>query len=247
MIGIDFRNKVALICGAGGGGIGSAVARIFAEAGATIAALDQSEELNRATRDVITGFGVRCETFVADLADPAQAAPVIERVWSRMGGIDMLVNVAGGTQDASMGPARKRSRRGFPRCLRPEYRLCLSPLRGPWSAYDRAALGWIDRQSRLCFRPAQRALPRGLRGGKGRNHSLDSNNGGRMGALWNSRERRRTGQRSFAASRGLRQGSGTFRHGRGWKAVLVSVGDCPGDLVSVVRSRLGCIGPNVDD
>ena len=40
MIRIDFRNKVALICGAGGGGIGSAVTRIFAEAGATIAALD---------------------------------------------------------------------------------------------------------------------------------------------------------------------------------------------------------------
>jgi NAD(P)-dependent dehydrogenase (short-subunit alcohol dehydrogenase family) len=60
MIRIDFHNKVALICGAGGGGIGSAVARSFAEAGATIAALDQNEELNNATRDIITGFGVRC-------------------------------------------------------------------------------------------------------------------------------------------------------------------------------------------
>lgn len=103
MIRIDFRNKVALICGAGGGGIGSAVARSFAEAGATIAALDQSEELNKATRDVITGFGVTCETFVADLTDPLQAAQVIETVWSRMGGIDMLVNVAGGTKAHQWG------------------------------------------------------------------------------------------------------------------------------------------------
>jgi NAD(P)-dependent dehydrogenase (short-subunit alcohol dehydrogenase family) len=103
MIRIDFRNKVALICGAGGGGIGSAVARSFAEAGATIAALDQSEELNKATRDVITGFGVTCETFVADLTDPLQAAQVIGTVWSRMGGIDMLVNVAGGTKAHQWG------------------------------------------------------------------------------------------------------------------------------------------------
>jgi NAD(P)-dependent dehydrogenase (short-subunit alcohol dehydrogenase family) len=103
MIRIDFRNKVALICGAGGGGIGSAVARSFAEAGATIAALDQSEELNKATREVITGFGVTCETFVADLTDPLQAAQVIGTVWSRMGGIDMLVNVAGGTKAHQWG------------------------------------------------------------------------------------------------------------------------------------------------
>jgi NAD(P)-dependent dehydrogenase (short-subunit alcohol dehydrogenase family) len=98
VIGIDFRNKVALVCGAGGGGIGSAVARSFAEAGATLAVVDQNAALNDATRAVITGYGVRCETFVADLTDTTQAAQVIDSVWSRMGGIDMLVNVAGGTK-----------------------------------------------------------------------------------------------------------------------------------------------------
>jgi NAD(P)-dependent dehydrogenase (short-subunit alcohol dehydrogenase family) len=98
MIGIDFSDKIALICGAGGGGIGSAVTRAFAQAGATLAVIDQNAELNDATRKVVTGHGVGCETFVADLADSAQAAQVIERVWSRMGRIDMLVNVAGGTK-----------------------------------------------------------------------------------------------------------------------------------------------------
>jgi NAD(P)-dependent dehydrogenase (short-subunit alcohol dehydrogenase family) len=104
VIEIDFRGKVALICGAGGGGIGSAVTRSFAQAGATIAAIDQNEELNAATRKAVTGHGVRCETFVADLADSSQAAQVIERVWSKMGGIDMLVNVAGGTKARQWGP-----------------------------------------------------------------------------------------------------------------------------------------------
>ena len=98
MIQIDFRDKVALICGAGGGGIGSAVTRSFAQAGATMAVIDQNAELNDATREVVREYGVRCETFVADLTDSKQAAQVIETVWSRMGGIDMLVNVAGGTK-----------------------------------------------------------------------------------------------------------------------------------------------------
>lgn len=104
MIQIDFRNKVALICGAGGGGIGSAVTRAFAQAGATLAVLDQNEGLNAATREVVTSHGIRCETFVADLTDSSQAAQVIERVWSHMGGIDMLVNVAGGTKAHQWGP-----------------------------------------------------------------------------------------------------------------------------------------------
>jgi NAD(P)-dependent dehydrogenase (short-subunit alcohol dehydrogenase family) len=103
VIQIDFRDKVALICGAGGGGIGSAVTRVFAQAGATMAVIDQNAELNDATREAVVGHGVRCETFIADLTDSTQAARVIESVWSRMGGIDMLVNVAGGTKAHQWG------------------------------------------------------------------------------------------------------------------------------------------------
>jgi NAD(P)-dependent dehydrogenase (short-subunit alcohol dehydrogenase family) len=98
VIQIDFRDKVALICGAGGGGIGSAVTRSFAQAGATMAVIDQNAQLNDATRELVKEYGARCETFVADLTDAKQAARIIESVWSRMGGIDMLVNVAGGTK-----------------------------------------------------------------------------------------------------------------------------------------------------
>ena len=39
MITVDLNGKVALICGAGGGGIGSAVSRCIAAAGATVAAV----------------------------------------------------------------------------------------------------------------------------------------------------------------------------------------------------------------
>lgn len=104
MITIDLAGKVALICGAGAGGIGTGVSRVLAEAGATIAALDHSEELNAATRDDLAERGFACESFLADLMQPGQAARVVEEVVGRMGRIDYLVNVAGGTRHHQWGP-----------------------------------------------------------------------------------------------------------------------------------------------
>ncbi len=109
MINIDLSGKVALICGAGAGGIGSTVTRAFAEAGATIAALDHSEELNAATREDLASAGLSCESFLADLMDAEQAARVVETVLARMGRIDIIVNVAGGTKHHQWGPLEESS------------------------------------------------------------------------------------------------------------------------------------------
>ena len=109
MINIDLGGKIALICGAGAGGIGTAVTRTLAEAGASIAALDHSEELNAATREDLAGAGFSCESFLADLMIPAQAAKVVDDVLERMGRIDLLVNVAGGTRHHQWGPLEESS------------------------------------------------------------------------------------------------------------------------------------------
>lgn len=101
---IHLQNKVALICGAGAGGIGSAVTRALAEAGATVAAVDVTDELNEATRLDLAASGWNCETFQADLTDAGAAAQVVERVLKRMGRIEILVNVAGGTRHHQWGP-----------------------------------------------------------------------------------------------------------------------------------------------
>lgn len=104
MIKIDLSGKVVLICGAGAGGIGSEVSRTLAEAGATIAALDHSEELNAATREDLASVGFRCESFLADLMVPEQSGKVVDEVLARMGRIDLVVNVAGGTRHHQWGP-----------------------------------------------------------------------------------------------------------------------------------------------
>lgn len=113
MIGIDLNGKVALICGAGGGGIGSAVSRCVAEAGATIAAVDLNDELNEATRRDLADGGLNCATFAADLMDPGAAGRVVERVLAELGRIDILVNVAGGTRHHQWGPLEESSDQVF--------------------------------------------------------------------------------------------------------------------------------------
>jgi len=95
---INLHGKVALICGAGAGGIGSAVTRVLAAAGACVAAVDVTDELNEATRRELAEAGFDCQTFRADLMDAGAAAKVVDRVLERMERIEILVNVAGGTR-----------------------------------------------------------------------------------------------------------------------------------------------------
>jgi NAD(P)-dependent dehydrogenase (short-subunit alcohol dehydrogenase family) len=98
MFEIDLGGKTALVCGAGGGGLGSAVSRILAEAGANLIAVDQTEAQVAETKVEVERLGVSCQTIVADLMDPAQAAGLVDRALALAGPIDIVVNVAGGTR-----------------------------------------------------------------------------------------------------------------------------------------------------
>jgi 2-hydroxycyclohexanecarboxyl-CoA dehydrogenase len=90
------QGKVAVITG-GGGGIGSAAARLFAEAGALVALID----LDRAAMTSVAAQvanktsveGVRA--FTADLSVEAEAARVVQEIVAAFGTIDILVNNAG--------------------------------------------------------------------------------------------------------------------------------------------------------
>lgn len=93
-----FDGKVALVCGAGAGGVGSATSFALAEAGATIVAIDVSEELVEEARQTILDRGGQCTGIVADLRDPAQVARIVPTVSETIGRLDMVVNIAGGTK-----------------------------------------------------------------------------------------------------------------------------------------------------
>jgi NAD(P)-dependent dehydrogenase (short-subunit alcohol dehydrogenase family) len=100
---IDLSGRTALVCGAGGGGIGTATSRLLAQAGANIVAVDRNAELVAETVAMVERIGGRCHPLVADLRDAAQAARVVQESHAAAGRIDLVANIAGGMQPDQWG------------------------------------------------------------------------------------------------------------------------------------------------
>lgn len=86
--------KVALITGASGG-IGSAIARRFAESGIHLALCGRSEEKLAKIRQSAENLGVRTMVFTGDLTRDGAAEACIQAVCDHFGRLDILVNNAG--------------------------------------------------------------------------------------------------------------------------------------------------------
>jgi NADP-dependent 3-hydroxy acid dehydrogenase YdfG len=85
--------KVVLVTG-GGSGVGAAIARQFAQAGAQVVVVGRRAEQLQATCDAITS-GKPARLAVADVADRAQVTALVEQVVGEFGRLDILVNNAG--------------------------------------------------------------------------------------------------------------------------------------------------------
>ena len=85
-------NQVALVTG-GGPGVGAAIARRFAGAGARVVIVGRREEPLRKVAESLDSALV--ETAAADVTDRAQVAQLVERVVGAYGRLDILVNNAG--------------------------------------------------------------------------------------------------------------------------------------------------------
>ncbi len=81
--------RVALVTGASSG-LGAAVARTLADAGARVAVAARRLDRLEALAQEIDGAALRC-----DLLDPAQLDGLVARVDEALGGPEILVNVAG--------------------------------------------------------------------------------------------------------------------------------------------------------
>ncbi len=91
----DLTGKVALVTG-GSRGLGKAMARGFAQAGADILITSRTEEdLRPALNEILKGTNVRGKFIVADLSQRSQVDPLAQSALEKMGKVDILVNNAG--------------------------------------------------------------------------------------------------------------------------------------------------------
>jgi NAD(P)-dependent dehydrogenase (short-subunit alcohol dehydrogenase family) len=89
----DLEGKVAIVTG-GAGGIGSAVARRLAQAGAAVAVVDVAEAAAAALAAELETKGLRARSFVTDVAQEDKVAALVAGVVSAYGRLDILVNNA---------------------------------------------------------------------------------------------------------------------------------------------------------
>jgi NAD(P)-dependent dehydrogenase (short-subunit alcohol dehydrogenase family) len=83
--------KVALVTGAASG-IGAAIAETYVAKGATIAAVDLTQEAADAKAAQLGG---NCRGYACDVSDPASVDSAVAEVVAHFGRIDVLVNSAG--------------------------------------------------------------------------------------------------------------------------------------------------------
>jgi NAD(P)-dependent dehydrogenase (short-subunit alcohol dehydrogenase family) len=91
----DLHGRVALVTG-GSRGLGRAMARALAEAGADVALCSRDPEALRQSLDeVLSGLSVRGATIVADLSRRGECDRVAQEARQALGRVDILINNAG--------------------------------------------------------------------------------------------------------------------------------------------------------
>lgn len=100
--GLDYTGRVVLVTG-GTKGIGAVMVRRFLEWGADVVTCGRSApEQDIAWGDRVAGF------VPADLRDPDEAAAVVDTTVERHGGLDLVINNAGGAPPADAATASPR-------------------------------------------------------------------------------------------------------------------------------------------
>lgn len=107
---LSLERRVVVVSGAGGGGIGTAVTRQVAEAGATVIAVSRSQDNLDAHVAPLARRGLPVIPVAADAATDDGIATVLDAARRADGFLYGLVNVAGGAAPSTWMPATRVSR-----------------------------------------------------------------------------------------------------------------------------------------
>src|SRR3990172_560707 len=104
---LKLDGRIIVVSGAGGGGIGTAITRLIARAGATVIAVSRSEENLDRHIAPLTSQGLSITPVAADAQTEEGVAAVMERVRGAQGDLYGLVNVAGGAAPSTWSSATR--------------------------------------------------------------------------------------------------------------------------------------------
>ena len=107
---LKLDGRIVVVSGAGGGGIGTTVTRMTAEAGATIVAVSRSEENLDEHVAPLAARGLAVIPVAADASTDNGIGTVLDAVRGTDGDLYGLVNVAGGAEPATWMPSTRVTR-----------------------------------------------------------------------------------------------------------------------------------------
>ena len=109
-LSITLDGRIVVVSGAGGGGIGTTVTRLAAEAGATGGAVSRSKENLDEHVGPLARRGLSVVPVAADASTDDGIATVLENVRRTPGDLYGLVNIAGGAAPATWMPSTRVTR-----------------------------------------------------------------------------------------------------------------------------------------
>jgi NAD(P)-dependent dehydrogenase (short-subunit alcohol dehydrogenase family) len=112
----DFLNlsgRVVIVSGAGGGGIGTTVTKMVAQAGATVIAVSRSKENLDTHVAPLAAQGLPVVAVAADASTDEGIATALAAAQDADGDLYGLVNVAGGAAPSTWGPSTRVRRSDF--------------------------------------------------------------------------------------------------------------------------------------
>ncbi|MGN6310076.1 MAG: SDR family oxidoreductase [Xanthobacteraceae bacterium] len=127
------RDQVVVLSG-GAGGIGRAIAWLFARMGAHVVVVGRDRNK---LDDVVSGLsarGLKASAHAVDIKDPDAVQTLFDKVWSEQGRVDSLINSAGGQFPQ---PAIDFSVKGWNAVIN-------TNLNGTWFMMQAAAQRWRD-------------------------------------------------------------------------------------------------------
>src|ERR1700754_4396430 len=107
---LSLDGRIVVVSGAGGGGIGTTVTRLAAQAGATVVAVSRSKENLDEHVTPLAQQGLSVVPVAADAGTDDGIAAVVDQVRRTDGKLYGLVNVAGGAEPATWMPSTRVTR-----------------------------------------------------------------------------------------------------------------------------------------